>query len=93
MASTSLMVAMAVMVASLRGSVDDWLTEILPSDLLFRVESGALTPRPGPGSPRRPELAPSCSRRPCPCGSRPTCRPWCCWCGRWIAPGRRPTCR
>ncbi|WP_340645862.1 ABC transporter permease [Phenylobacterium sp.] len=39
-ASTSLMVAMAVMVASLRGSVDDWLTEILPSDLLFRVESG-----------------------------------------------------
>ena len=39
-ASTSLMVAMAVMVASLRGSVDDWLGDILPSDLLFRVESG-----------------------------------------------------
>ena len=39
-ASTSLMVAMAVMVASLRGSVGDWLTDILPSDLLFRMETG-----------------------------------------------------
>lgn len=43
-ASTSLMVAMAVMVASLRGSVDDWLDEILPSDLLFRVESDGFNP-------------------------------------------------
>ncbi|WP_421931444.1 FtsX-like permease family protein [Phenylobacterium sp.] len=43
-ASTSLMVAMAVMVASLRGSVDDWLNDILPSDLLFRVESGGFDP-------------------------------------------------
>jgi putative ABC transport system permease protein len=39
-ASASLMVAMGVMVTSLRGSVDDWLTDILPGDLLLRVESG-----------------------------------------------------
>ena len=41
-ASTSLMVAMAVMVASFRGSVDDWLTQVLPSDVYIRVDtSGA----------------------------------------------------
>ena len=38
-ASVSLMVAMAVMVASFRGSVEDWLGQILPSDLYLRVES------------------------------------------------------
>jgi putative ABC transport system permease protein len=38
------MVAMGVMVASLRGSVDDWLSDILPGDLLFRVESGGFDP-------------------------------------------------
>jgi putative ABC transport system permease protein len=43
-ASVSLMTAMGVMVASLRGSVDDWLTDILPGDLLFRVESGGFGP-------------------------------------------------
>lgn len=32
-ASVSLMVAMAVMVASFRGSVEDWLVQVLPSDL------------------------------------------------------------
>ncbi len=37
-ASTSLMVAMAVMVSSFRGSVDDWLVQILPSDLYLHIE-------------------------------------------------------
>lgn len=37
-ASTSLMVAMAVMVTSFRGSVDDWLVQILPSDLYLHIE-------------------------------------------------------
>ena len=36
-ASVGLMVAMGVMVASLRGSVEHWLDDILPGDLLFRV--------------------------------------------------------
>src|SRR5258706_8778697 len=36
-ASVSLMVAMAVMVASFRGSVEDWLTRVLPSDLYLRA--------------------------------------------------------
>jgi len=38
-ASTSLMVAMAVMVSSFRGSVEDWLTQVLPSDVYIRVDS------------------------------------------------------
>ncbi|MEY2882279.1 MAG: hypothetical protein RL490_3, partial [Pseudomonadota bacterium] len=38
-ASTALMVAMAVMVASFRGSVDDWLVQILPSDIYLHVEA------------------------------------------------------
>jgi putative ABC transport system permease protein len=38
-ASTSLTIAMAVMVSSFRGSVDDWLTQLLPSDLYLRLES------------------------------------------------------
>jgi putative ABC transport system permease protein len=37
-ASTSLTIAMAVMVSSFRGSVDDWLTQLLPSDLYLRLE-------------------------------------------------------
>jgi putative ABC transport system permease protein len=40
-ASTSLMIAMAVMVASFRGSVDEWLDQILPDDLYMRVEPAA----------------------------------------------------
>jgi putative ABC transport system permease protein len=43
-ASVSLMAAMGVMVTSLRGSVDDWLADILPGDLLFRVESAGFDP-------------------------------------------------
>ena len=37
-ASTSLTIAMAVMVSSFRGSVDDWLVQVLPADLYLRVE-------------------------------------------------------
>lgn len=37
-ASTSLMVAMAVMVTSFRTSVDDWLVAILPSDVYLHIE-------------------------------------------------------
>ncbi len=47
LASVSLMVAMAVMVASFRGSVQDWLTQVLPSDIYLRLDSfggGSLDP-------------------------------------------------
>jgi putative ABC transport system permease protein len=37
-ASTSLMIAMAVMVSSFRGSVDDWLGQVLPDDLYMRFQ-------------------------------------------------------
>lgn len=39
-ASTSLMVAMALMVASFRGSVDEWMHSILASDLYLRMDGG-----------------------------------------------------
>ena len=47
LASVSLMVAMAVMVASFRGSVEDWLTQVLPSDLYISsngLDSGGFDP-------------------------------------------------
>ena len=37
-ASTSLMIAMAVMVSSFRGSVDDWLVQVLPADIYLRID-------------------------------------------------------
>lgn len=37
-ASTSLMIAMAVMIASFRSSVDDWLQQVLPADIYLRIE-------------------------------------------------------
>ncbi len=40
-ASTSLMIAMAVMVASFRGSVEDWLYQILPADLYLTLDNSA----------------------------------------------------
>lgn len=40
-ASTSLMIAMAVMIWSFRNSVDAWLVQILPSDIYMRVDSDA----------------------------------------------------
>ncbi|MES2150554.1 MAG: ABC transporter permease [Pseudomonadota bacterium] len=49
LSSFSLMVAMAIMVASFRISLDDWLVQILPADLYVQVgaggNSGALGPR------------------------------------------------
>lgn len=39
-ASTALMIAMAVMVTSFRGAVDEWLSEILSGDLYVRSEPG-----------------------------------------------------
>lgn len=48
-ASAALAVSMAIMVYSFRGSVDDWLTELLPADLYLRASSssasGDLDPR------------------------------------------------
>ncbi|WP_372916396.1 FtsX-like permease family protein, partial [Sandarakinorhabdus sp.] len=46
-ASTALMVAMAVMVASFRHSVDEWLVAVLPADLYLHLEgaeAGGLRP-------------------------------------------------
>jgi putative ABC transport system permease protein len=46
-ASTSLMVAMALMVASFRGSVDEWMHSILAADVYLRIEgpeNGGLDP-------------------------------------------------
>jgi putative ABC transport system permease protein len=42
-ASFSLMCAMAIMVASFRGSVDQWLAAVLPADLYLRTTSGGET--------------------------------------------------
>ena len=39
-ASTSLMIAMAVMVTSFRGAVDEWLGNVLTGDLYLRTEPG-----------------------------------------------------
>jgi putative ABC transport system permease protein len=39
-ASTGLMIAMAVMVTSFRGAVDDWLGDVLSADLYLRIENG-----------------------------------------------------
>ncbi len=40
-ASTALMIAMATMVTSFRGSVDEWLGEVLSSDLYIRAEGSS----------------------------------------------------
>ncbi len=39
-ASTALMIAMAVMVTSFRGAVDEWLGQILSDDLYLRIDGG-----------------------------------------------------
>lgn len=41
-ASTALMIAMAMMVTSFRGAVDDWLAQVLSADLYLRAEGGKL---------------------------------------------------
>jgi putative ABC transport system permease protein len=42
-ASVSLMVSMAIMVASFRQSLDDWLLRVLPADAYFRASGGGDT--------------------------------------------------
>jgi putative ABC transport system permease protein len=54
-ASFSLMVAMAIMVASFRDSVDQWLTHILPADLYLRAASAGETGFFSPADVRRIE--------------------------------------
>jgi len=49
LASFSLMVAMGIMVASFRISVDDWIQHILPADLYVRTATGGNTAGFGPG--------------------------------------------
>ncbi len=49
LASFSLMVAMAIMVASFRVSVDDWLQQLLAADLYVRVANGNENGRLVPG--------------------------------------------
>ncbi|WP_084544641.1 ABC transporter permease [Derxia gummosa] len=57
-ASFSLMAAMAIMVASFRHSVDDWLGQILPADVYLRLgASGGLTPRAEEELARLPGVA------------------------------------
>jgi putative ABC transport system permease protein len=48
LASFSLMVAMGIMVASFRISVDQWMVHILPADLYVRTASGGTTGALGP---------------------------------------------
>jgi len=48
LASFSLMVAMGIMVASFRVSVDDWIQHILPADLYVRTATGGSTGAFGP---------------------------------------------
>jgi putative ABC transport system permease protein len=48
LASFSLMVAMGIMVASFRISVDDWMLHILPADLYVRSATGGNTAALGP---------------------------------------------
>jgi putative ABC transport system permease protein len=48
LASFSLMVAMAIMVSSLRVSVDDWLQHLLSADMYVRIQQGGDAGRFGP---------------------------------------------
>ncbi len=47
-ASVALAVSMAIMVSSFRGSVDDWLAQVLPADLYVRASSSAASGYLGP---------------------------------------------
>lgn len=55
LASFSLMVAMGIMVASFRVSVDDWILHILPADLYVRSSAGGNTG--GFGAPEQAAIA------------------------------------
>ena len=57
-ASTSLMIAMAVMVSSFRGSVETWLEQILPADLYLSLDRGGGAASLDPGDQARLEAVP-----------------------------------
>ena len=61
-ASFSLMAAMAIMVASFRQSVDDWLEVVLPADLYFRTTHAADTGYLEPGFEERVRALPQIER-------------------------------
>jgi len=61
-ASFSLMVAMAIMVASFRQSVDDWLEKVLPADLYFRTTQTGDTGFLEPGFEQRVLALPQIAR-------------------------------
>jgi len=61
-ASFSLMAAMAIMVASFRHSVDDWLDRVLPADLYFRTTQAGDTGWLEPGIEARLRAAPEFAR-------------------------------
>jgi putative ABC transport system permease protein len=61
-ASFSLMAAMAIMVASFRQSVDDWLQAVLPADLYLRTTQAGDTGRLEPGFEERVRALPQVER-------------------------------
>jgi len=61
-ASFALMVAMAIMVASFRQSVDDWLDHVLPADLYFRTTHAGETAYLEPGFEERVRALPQVAR-------------------------------
>jgi putative ABC transport system permease protein len=61
-ASFSLMAAMAIMVASFRESVDDWLDALLPADLYFRTTHAGDTGYLEPGFDERVRALPEVAR-------------------------------
>jgi putative ABC transport system permease protein len=62
LASFSLMVAMGIMVASFRVSVDDWMLHILPADLYLRTATGGNTGAFGPDEQAALSRLPQASR-------------------------------
>jgi putative ABC transport system permease protein len=61
-ASFSLMAAMAIMVASFRQSVDDWLEGVLPAELYFRTTHAGDTGHLAPGFEERVRTLPEVAR-------------------------------
>ena len=61
-ASFSLMAAMAIMVASFRQSVDDWLESVLPAELYFRTTHAGDTGHLAPGFEERVRALPEVAR-------------------------------
>src|SRR6185503_15919225 len=61
-ASFALMAAMAIMVASFRQSVDDWLEGVLPAELYFRTTHAGDTGHLAPGFEERVRTLPEVAR-------------------------------